>query len=72
MDGAPGGSVGVIYEYVTVDGATANDWHCVTPAGDHVSMNLDDACTQTYPYAPSVFSRAADTANPNSWGCWSS
>lgn len=25
VDGAPGGSVGVIYDYVTVDGATAND-----------------------------------------------
>ena len=25
MDGGPGGSVGVIYDYVTVDGATAND-----------------------------------------------
>jgi hypothetical protein len=25
LDGAPGGSVGVIYDYVTVDGATAND-----------------------------------------------
>ena len=56
----------------SLDGATTNDWHCVTPAGDHVSMNMDDACTQTYPYVPSVFSRAADTANPNSWGCWSS
>lgn len=25
LDGGPGGSVGVIYDYVTVDGATAND-----------------------------------------------
>ena len=25
LDGGPGGSVGIIYDYVTVDGATAND-----------------------------------------------
>ncbi|MFD8089135.1 hypothetical protein [Streptomyces malaysiensis] len=55
---------------VSLDGTTASDWHCVAPDGNHVSMSMDDACTYGYPYAASVFSRAADADDPHSWACW--
>ncbi|MFF4352488.1 hypothetical protein [Streptomyces sp. NPDC001530] len=57
---------------VSLDGATSGDWHCVPPNGKHVSMSMDDARTQTYPYVQSAFSRAADINTPGSWACWSS
>jgi len=57
---------------VGLDGATVSDWHCVTPAGGHVSLDMDDACSWQYRFNEAAFSQYSSASDPYSWRCYSS
>ena len=52
----------------SLDGKTAYDWRCVTPSGQHVGINMTDACNWQYNWT--TVARVADFYNPSSWQCW--
>lgn len=55
----------------TLDGTTAYDWKCVSSAGTHVTMSLDDACAWQYRTVEGAFARFATMTDPYSWQCYS-
>jgi hypothetical protein len=57
---------------VSLDGTTANDWHCVTPTANHVSLDMDDACAWQYRFNEAAFSQYTAATDPYSWKCYSS
>jgi Helix-turn-helix domain len=57
------------YSGVSLDGATAADWHCFRPPETRDSLSVNEACRQQY-QRPGALARYADTLNPYSWQCW--
>lgn len=53
---------------VSLDGSTAYDWHCVDPAGNHLSIDMDAACQWQYS-DPNAVSVLGDVNDPKSWSC---
>ncbi len=53
----------------SLDGSTAYDWHCVTPSGNHVSIDVIKACQLEYNRsdATAIASNIHDTS---SWKCY--
>jgi hypothetical protein len=55
---------------VSLDGTTVYDWHCVDSHGQHVSLDMNNACAWQYPTSPSALSQYGNVNNPNTWSCY--
>lgn len=53
----------------SLDGTTANDWHCIDSHGQHVGIDLNSACDWAYPTSPSAFAQYSNLNDPYSWSC---
>jgi hypothetical protein len=56
----------------SLDGSTANDWHCITNSGAHVGLSMDDACEWGYLTNEGAFSQMGSVSDPYSWKCYAS
>ena len=54
---------------VSLNGSTANDWRCVTPSGNHVSIDVIKACQSEYNRSDAT-AIASNVYNPYSWKCY--
>ena len=54
---------------VSLDGSTANDWHCITQSGAHVGLSVIAACQWQYKRSD-LTATTNNVSDPNSWGCY--
>jgi hypothetical protein len=57
---------------ISLDGTDANSWKCITSAGVHAGLDMDDACMWGYRTNPAAFSRYTTLSDPYSWRCYAS